>query len=122
MSGRPGTWPVVIAASAEADFVQIIEWTAERFGARQANVYADILMAVLEALAEGPTIVGAKPRDDLAKGVWALQAARQRQKARHLILFRVKSGEGRRAIEVLRILHDSMDLARHVPTDKADPT
>jgi len=41
---------------------------------------------------------------------------RQGRKGRHIVLFRVGPDQDREAIEVLRILHDAMDLQRHLPT------
>ncbi|MBI4967446.1 MAG: type II toxin-antitoxin system RelE/ParE family toxin [Rhodospirillales bacterium] len=115
MTERRERWSVVLAAAAEADFTQILEWTAARFGAKQAEAYGETLMAAIAALTESPGQAGTKTRDDLGRGVRALPAARRGRKARHLILFRVKSGAGAKAIEVLRILHDS----RHVAPDAA---
>jgi len=54
VNGRQKRWRVRLASAAEADFEQILHWTAERFGARQARAYAETLTAALEALAEGP--------------------------------------------------------------------
>jgi toxin ParE1/3/4 len=114
VSGRPEYWRVRLASAAEADFDQILQWTAERFGKDQADVYAETLLAALDALKEGPAVAGAKARDDLSKGVLALHAARSGRKARHIILFRAETSPGKGTIQVLRILHDAMDLPRHI--------
>ncbi len=34
------------------------------------------------------------------------------RKGRHLVVFRIADGQ---AIDVIRLLHDSMDLAKHLP-------
>jgi len=113
-------WLVRLTAAAEADFEGILRWTSEQFGPAQARVYAvyaGTLSAALQSLAEGPKTIGAKSRDDIAKGVFMLHVAR---KGRHFILFRIGNDKGRKAIEVLRLLHDAMDLVRHLtPNDKA---
>ena len=44
----PRTWKVLLAAAAEADFRDIIRWTAEEFGDAQARVYAETLSAAIE--------------------------------------------------------------------------
>jgi len=103
-----------LASAAEADFDRILRETAERFGERQATVYAETLLAALDTLREGPRAPGAKARDDLAKGIFTLHAARAGHKARHLIVFRIESGRGKKFVQVLRILHDAMDLPRRV--------
>ncbi len=109
-------WPVRLTAAAEADFHNILRWTVERFGEAQARVYATTLTDALEALIAGPTVAGAKARDEIAKGLFTLHVARQGRKGRHFAMFRIGRDGGRRVIEVLRLLHDAMDLARQVPS------
>ena len=106
------SWRVWLAQGAERDFFSILHWTTERFGERQARVYETTLRSALKALASGPDALGYRARPELGADVASLHAARQGRKARHLVLFRVH--ENVRAIEVLRILHDSMDLQRHL--------
>ncbi|MEW5892314.1 MAG: type II toxin-antitoxin system RelE/ParE family toxin [Pseudomonadota bacterium] len=72
----------------------------------------------IEALHDGPDILGAKAKDDIAPGIRTLHVSRQGRKGRHFVIFRVAQG---RVIEVLRLLHDSMDLQRHWPNDD-DPS
>jgi toxin ParE1/3/4 len=69
----------------------------------------------LEALAGGPNVIGAKARDDIGKGILTLHVARQGRKGRHFVVFRIGHDKGREVIEVLRLLHDAMDLPRHLP-------
>lgn len=106
------SWQVWFAESAERDFFSVLRWTSEQFGKRQARVYETTLRSVLKALASGPDTVGCKMRQELGRDVATLHVARQSRKGRHLLVFRVHDSEG--VIEVLRILHDSMDLARHL--------
>jgi toxin ParE1/3/4 len=89
-------------------------WTAERFGTREARVYATTVTRALVALTAGPTIVGVRTREDLGSGVATLHVARARRKGRHIIVLRVPPDGGENVIEILRILHDTMDLARHL--------
>jgi toxin ParE1/3/4 len=109
MTVRP--WTVRLTATAEADFEHSIQWTIERFSDGQAIVYVDTLSLALAALTEGPTIAGVKSRDEILKGILSLHVGRQGRRGRHFIMFR---HDPTRVIEVLRILHDSMDLSRHV--------
>ena len=79
---------------------------------------------LIEALADGgPTTIGAKARDEVAKGLFTLHVVRQSRKGRHSLLFRVGQDDTRReAIEVLRALHDAMELPRHLPPmDEMEP-
>jgi toxin ParE1/3/4 len=103
-----------LAAAAEDDFQDVLRWTAEHFGDRQARVYARTLSMAFEALAAGPTVVGAKARNDIAKGLFMLHVARHGRKGRHFVMFRIGHDQGRDVIEILRLLHDAMDLPRHL--------
>jgi toxin ParE1/3/4 len=102
---------VRLTATAEADFQDIVAWTLEEFGDRQARIYADVLSAALAALITGPTTAGAKERREIAKGLFTLHAARNGRKGRHFVLFRVRANV--RQGEILRLLHDAMDLRLH---------
>jgi len=117
VSGRPGDWRIVLTSAAEADFDQILQWTAEHFGNEQAEAYSEILLAALEALKDGPTLPDVRAREDLPWGILTIHAARSGKKARHIILFRVDPARDTKTLQVLRILHDAMDLSRHVGQD-----
>ena len=113
-----------LTESAEADFQNILRWTKDQLGEAQARGYAQTLSAALEALADGgPTTIGAKVRKEIATGLFTLLVARQSRKGRHILLFRVGQDDARReAIEVLRVLHEAMELPRHLPPmDEMEP-
>lgn len=112
-------WPVRISAAAQADIEDILVWTFDRFGDLQLQVYAETLSSALQALSAGPDTVGAKARSEIANGLYFLHVARKHRKGRQFIMFRVGRGKDREAIDVLRVLHDSMDLIRHLPQDEA---
>jgi toxin ParE1/3/4 len=84
-----------------------------RFGALQAAAYGDLLAVALARPARGPAIAGVQQRDEIGTGLRALHIGRR---GRHVILFRIGS-EPERTIDVVRILHDAMDLARRVPQE-----
>jgi toxin ParE1/3/4 len=117
LSRRRERWDVRLTAAAEADLRQIVRWTADHFGARQARAYATTLSHAIEALTADPDVVGARSRDDIARRLCSLQVARGGRKGRHLVLFRASSDRDQRTIEVLRVLHDSMDLPQQVPVE-----
>lgn len=116
MSAGAGTWRVRLAGAAEADFEAIVVWTVEQFGDVQAGVYAETLSAAVQALTAGPAQPGAKARPEIGRDLFTMHVARYGRKGRHFVLFRADPAH--RQIDVLRILHDSMDLARHVPSDE----
>lgn len=121
MTAGTRPWPVRLAAAAEADFQDILHWTVGQLGEVQARAYAETLTAALEALTAGPTVLGAKARDDIAKGLFTLHVARHGRRGRHFVLFRIGQDQGREVIEILRLLHDAMDLPHHLPpTDDSE--
>lgn len=106
-------WRVRLGAAAELDFANILKWTAENFGARQSRHYRDTLVRAIGELAEGPEVAGSKARDDILRGFRTLHIARHGRRGRHFLLYRVAP---ERIIEIIRILHDAMDMQRHLPT------
>ena len=108
-------WTVHLSNPAESDYGDIVAFTAERFGARQAVAYERTLKLALNALVAGPEVRGSSRRDDIGIGLRTLHVARKGRRGRHLILYRAGPGD---VIEVVRILHDAMDLARHVRSDE----
>ena len=113
---RP-VWTVRLGRQAEQDYVEILKWTTKTFGEGQASTYAETIARAIEALEEGPDVPGARARDDIQPGIRTLHVARQGRAGRHLVVFRVAGSD----IDVLRLLHDSMDLPRHVPATN-DPS
>jgi len=104
-------WTVRLGRQAEQDYVEILQWTTKTFGERQASTYAETMARAIESLEEGPDVLGARARDDIQPGIRTLHVARQGRAGRHFVVFRVAGSD----IDVLRLLHDSMDLPRHLP-------
>jgi toxin ParE1/3/4 len=115
MAADAHSWTVRLTKTAESDYQSIIVWTLKEFGDLQARIYADTLTAALVALTAGPTTVGAQERAEIGRGVFTLHVARDGHKGRHFVVFRVGARKQERHIEVLRLLHDAMDLRRHIP-------
>jgi toxin ParE1/3/4 len=109
-------WRVRLGAEAEKDFVRILKYTADTFGERQAATYQTTLIDALTALHSGPDVPASASRDEILPGLRSLHIARQGRPGRHFIICRALGGE---AIEVVRILHDAMELACHIPTESA---
>lgn len=105
-------WTVRLADRAAQDIEDILDWTLERFGPLQLESYADIIYEALETLSSGPQQIGVRRRPELGEDVATLHVARQGRKGRHLVVFRIRDQD--LVIEVLRVLHDSMDIARHL--------
>lgn len=108
-------WTIRLAAAAERDFREILRWTFENFGRGQAKTYARTLSSALHDLALGPSVIGARAREDIGPGVHTLHVARKGRKGRHFVIFRADPSRSEHVIDVLRLLHDSMDLPHHLP-------
>ena len=104
-------WTVRLGRQAEQDYVEILQWTTKTFGEGQASAYAETMARAIEALEDGPDVLGARARDDSQPGIRTLHVARQGRAGRHFVVFRVAGSD----IDVLRLLRDSMDLPRHLP-------
>ena len=118
MSAGEGEWAVRLAGAAEADFEAIIAWTMQQFGDIHAGTYAETLSSAVQALVAGPAQLGIKARPEIGRSPFTLHVARNGRKGRHFVLFRADADPVLRQVDVLRILHDSMDLARHVPPEE----
>ena len=110
MAGRK--WCVRLGSDAELDFANIIKWTTENFGARQSRVYQKTLVQTIGELAEGPDVAGSKARDEIMPGLRTVHIARHGRRGSHFLMYRVAP---KATIEIVRILHDRMDLQRHLP-------
>jgi len=111
-----GAWKVRLVATSQRDYLEVIQRSAQDFGPLQAQAYAQTLASTLDALREdGPLTIGVKAREEIGAGIFTLHAARFKRKASHFVVFRVPDAQ---TIEVLRILHDRIDLARHIFRDQ----
>jgi len=113
-------WMLNISSTALEDYRQILEWTLTKFGPLQTRVYANTIESAFQDLRQGPEVTGFKWRPELGSRIASLHLARNGLKGRHLVIFRVTEAEDNAAIDVLRLLHDSMDLQRHQLFTDAD--
>lgn len=79
--------------------------TLQTWGKEQYNQYRLLLRKALDRIADRPTL--GKKRDELCSGCLSYPAGR------HVIFYRCTET----GIEVIRILHDSMDIQRHIGED-----
>jgi toxin ParE1/3/4 len=107
-------WRIRLGAEAEKDFAHILKHTKDNFGQRQFEIYQSTLLEMLTLLENGPDVPGSAARDEIMNGLRTLHVARQGRRGRHFIMYRAANDQ---VIEVLRILHDAMDLARHIPPE-----
>lgn len=107
-------WRVRLGAEAEKDFARILDYTKETFGPRQAEIYRKLLLEALAQLGNGPDVLGSLARNEILEGLRTFHIARHGRRGRHFIMYRAAEGQ---VIEVVRILHEVMDLARHIPPE-----
>lgn len=113
------TFPVTLASSADLDFLDITDWSIEHFGTAAADRYEALIGQAMTDLGDDPSRPGAKHRPELPQEIFVYHLTNSRERVagdpvktpRHFIVYRIATGR----VEVLRILHDSRDLARHLP-------
>jgi toxin ParE1/3/4 len=113
-----------LSPEAEQDIEAILVWTHEKFGERVRRRYEELLVQAILDVADNPVRLGKLERPDLAKGAKTYHLHHSRNhvsrtvgrihKPRHFLLYRV-AADG--CLEIARVLHDTMDLARHLTPD-----
>lgn len=91
-----------LTVAAEQDYADILRYTLQTWGKKQYNKYRMLLRKALERVADHPAL--GKRRDELCSGCLSYPAGK------HVIFYRSTDT----GIEILRILHDSMDAQRHI--------
>ncbi len=94
---------LVISEAAWADLGRIASFTSREWGERQRARYLSAIRRRLAELQRRPEL--GRPRDEVAAGYRSILAGRH-------VIFYVLSVD---AVEVLRVLHDSMDVHSHMP-------
>jgi len=61
------------------------------------------------------SIIGVKERPEIGDNIHPLHAARNGRKGRHFVMFRIGSVQGSDVVDVLRVMHDEMDVERYLP-------
>jgi toxin ParE1/3/4 len=112
-------WRVRLGAAAEVDFANILKWSTENFGAQQSRIYRDTLVQAIGELAGGLDVSGSGARDEIMAGLRTLHVARRGRRGSHFLMYRIAP---KSTIEIVRILHDRMDLQRHVPPGPDEST
>jgi toxin ParE1/3/4 len=98
----PPDVPVILAPQAEDDFADILQYTLETWGEAQAYAYRAVLDQALRTIQHYPQIGHGRPELSASHRVFPA--------GRHLIVYRASDA----AVYVSRILHERMDLARHL--------
>lgn len=111
----------VLSPPAQRDIYDILQRSEQEFGRRAARRYEALIVRALRDIESDPVRPGAQPRPDLAEGIqlyhlrFSKESARIAegivQSPRHFIVFRRRNPL---TIDIVRVLHDSSDLPRHL--------
>lgn len=101
---------VVILPRADAQIIDVLDFTLEEFGETKYLEYRDLIGLALKTLEATPT--AGKRRPEIHPDAWTYHIARPGRKARHLFLYRARD-----VVEIARFLYDAMDLPRQRPRE-----
>jgi len=114
----------ILAPAAEGDIEQILAWSHLQFGEEARLRYEALLIRAIQDVVDEPDRVGSHMRPEIAPAArtYHLRHSRDRvspdrsrvSRPRHFLLYRTRP-DG--AVEIARVLHDSMDLERLAPSD-----
>jgi toxin ParE1/3/4 len=104
-----------LSAMAQADIINLLFWTEQRYGKTARTRYEYLLSAALRDLAADPLRIGTLARPELGPDIRSYHLRNSRKSAgvarpRHLFLYRMREES---LVEVGRVLHDAMELERH---------
>ena len=97
---------------AAQDIENVLAVTLLQFGEGQLSRYRDLIRQALSNLRADPYAPPAKHRPEIHPDARTFHIARRGKRARHLFVYRVVDPS---TIEIARLLHDSMELWRHLP-------
>jgi toxin ParE1/3/4 len=112
-----------LSDAAQADVINILAWTHEQFGEAARLRYESLIVAALRDVATQPDRPGSIVRPELGLGVrsWHLRLSRDHvgtggdgvRRPRHFLIYRFEPA----LLVVGRVLHEAMELARHLDSD-----
>lgn len=85
-------------------------WTTEKFGPSQAETYIEAILVAIDELTAPISPSRSLVRDEIAKGLRSLHMRKRGRRGRHFGLYSETADE----VRILRVLHDSMELSRHI--------
>ena len=88
------------------DLTSIWEYTFSEWSENQADEYYEMLISTCNRLLY-PSIISSRSYNEITDGLLGVKAGH------HLIFYNILSNDD---IMVIRILHEKMDIKRHLPT------
>jgi toxin ParE1/3/4 len=110
MRGKRG---VFLATAAQIDLDNIAAWTSENFGPTQAETYIEAILDTIDELTAPTSPPRSIARDEIATGVRTIHMRKRGRRGRHFLLYSETADE----VRIQRVLHDSMELSRHLAGD-----
>jgi toxin ParE1/3/4 len=111
-----------LSLNAEEDILSILAWSLDKFGRAACRRYEALLTEAMDSLCSIPEKIGSIARPEFGDSVRTYHLRFSRVEARtaegivhrprHLLVYRLREDQ---ALEVVRILHDSMEVERHLP-------
>ena len=112
-----------LSDAAQLDVINVLAWTHEQYGEAARLRYQSLIVAALRDVATQPDRPGSIARPELGASVrsWHLRLSRDHvatgaevvRRPRHFLVYRPESA----LLVVGRVLHDAMELARHLDPD-----
>ena len=106
--------------------IAVMNWSLKEFGEQAALRYDALMTQALTDIGDDPERPGVQQHSELAGGVliYHLRFSRGRSRSalgivrnpRHFVIYRRRRDRST-VIDVLRVLHDSRDLTRHLPEE-----
>lgn len=116
-----------LAAAARSDIARLIVHTENQFGTAARQRYQALLVTALRDIAADPECIGSTARPELGKTLRSYHLRHGRDRAargnatvrrpRHLLIYRASA---RDRIDIVRVLHDAMELQRHMPSSDSN--
>jgi toxin ParE1/3/4 len=98
-----------VSAAARRDIKKALRLSEQRWGPAQRQTYRALIEEALLDLLENPEQPASRPRDEIRSGVRTFHIARRGRPGRHFVVYPL-GPDG--TFEVMRLLHDALDLSR----------
>ena len=108
-------YTLVFSKHADQDLLDILQYTLDNFGEHQYWIYRSLLKEAVDLITGDPKHVASRSREELCPGARTYHIEQPSKKASHFLLYRIN--EEKAHVELGRILHEKVDLRRHIPDD-----
>ncbi len=115
---------LILAPAAKQDMEAVLRWTQEEWGEQARLRYEALLVRAVIDVATNPDLLGSSRRPEIAASARTYHLTHSRthvaievgrvKRPRHFLLYRTRR-DG--IVEIGRVLHESMDIAKHLPVD-----